>query len=209
MAKFEKIPVVVDAMRWFKNGDHPEDACEKIDAGDGPFQGEGHVVRYYRRPECEGQSKCRHCGKVMHAHGWVDTLEHGHVVCPGDWIIRGIEGEYYPCKDSIFRKTYRAIDEAAEGRWTTVPEAATGATNSYEGILVIALNLVKSSVAGGIEPDLQACVDRARLLHSLTLAASHKMEEGDPAESPQPKTATGEAVQESIDMSRSVGNEDE
>ena len=36
----------------------------------------------------------------------IHTLE-GNMVCePGDWIIRGVEGEFYPCKDSIFRKTY-------------------------------------------------------------------------------------------------------
>jgi hypothetical protein len=27
----------------------------------------------------------------------------------GDWLIRGVEGEYYPCKDRIFRKTYEPI----------------------------------------------------------------------------------------------------
>lgn len=28
---------------------------------------------------------------------------------PGDWLIRGVEGEVYPCKDSIFRATYDII----------------------------------------------------------------------------------------------------
>lgn len=35
---------------------------------------------------------------------------------PGDWLITGIEGEQYPCKDSIFRKTYREV-----GRNTKTP----------------------------------------------------------------------------------------
>lgn len=41
----------------------------------------------------------------------VDTAEgtmHGR---PGDWLIRGVEGELYPCKDSVFRRTYEAVDD--------------------------------------------------------------------------------------------------
>lgn len=29
----------------------------------------------------------------------------------GDWIIRGIEGEFYPCRDSVFRASYEAMTE--------------------------------------------------------------------------------------------------
>jgi len=42
----------------------------------------------------------------MHNHGWIDTLEGGHIVCPGDWIITGVKGENYPCKPDIFEATY-------------------------------------------------------------------------------------------------------
>jgi len=38
--------------------------------------------------------------------GWIDTLEGGHVVTPGDWIITGVQGEHYPCKPDIFAATY-------------------------------------------------------------------------------------------------------
>ncbi len=38
--------------------------------------------------------------------GWLDTLEGGHVVTPGDWIITGVKGERYPCKPDIFFATY-------------------------------------------------------------------------------------------------------
>ncbi len=44
----------------------------------------------------------------MHDHGWIDTLEFGHVVCPGDWIITGVKNERYPCKPDIFEETYEA-----------------------------------------------------------------------------------------------------
>lgn len=38
--------------------------------------------------------------------GWCETLEGGHVVSPGDWIITGVKGERYPCKPDIFDLTY-------------------------------------------------------------------------------------------------------
>lgn len=40
----------------------------------------------------------------------VVTLEGDMTAKPGDWIIRGIEGEFYPCKGSIFAKTYEPVD---------------------------------------------------------------------------------------------------
>ena len=104
--KFRKKSVVIDATQWFKSGDHPEDNRDIFDAGDGPFLGEGNVVRYYRHPEVNGDSYCNHCDKIMHDHGWIDTLEGGHTVCPGDWIITGVQGERYPCKPDIFVLTY-------------------------------------------------------------------------------------------------------
>ena len=34
------------------------------------------------------------------------TLECQHIAIPGDWIIQGVKGEYYPCKPDIFEMTY-------------------------------------------------------------------------------------------------------
>jgi hypothetical protein len=42
---------------------------------------------------------------------WIDTLEGGHIVTPGDYIITGIKGEHYPCKPDIFLATYEPVDE--------------------------------------------------------------------------------------------------
>lgn len=42
--------------------------------------------------------------------GWVKTLEGGHLVSPGDWIITGVRGEHYPCKPDIFEATYEPAD---------------------------------------------------------------------------------------------------
>lgn len=39
-------------------------------------------------------------------HLEIATMEGNHYAMPGDWIIRGVEGELYPCKPDIFEKTY-------------------------------------------------------------------------------------------------------
>lgn len=111
--KFRKKPVVIEATQWFKNGDHPHDACHLVAAprGQMAFKSEGKVVRYYRHPGVAGMTRCKHCGDIMHNHGWIDTLEGDHIVCPGDWIITGVKGEHYPCKPDIFEQTYERVEE--------------------------------------------------------------------------------------------------
>ena len=81
--KFRKKPVVIEATQWFKLGDHPA-VTEMPD----------WVVGFDKD------------------NGWVDTLEGGHVVTPGDWIITGVQGEHYPCKPDIFELTYEPADDA-------------------------------------------------------------------------------------------------
>ena len=39
----------------------------------------------------------------------IPTLEGTMFAEEGDWIIRGVEGELYPCKPSVFEKTYEAV----------------------------------------------------------------------------------------------------
>ena len=130
MAKFRKKPVVIEATQWFKNGDHPDDDCVPVRrkgiyqsdvtplkeytgdlvadpvTGAPSFLSEGRVVRYFRHPDIPGEQVCTKCLQTMHVHGWIDTLEDGHNVCPGDWIITGVKGERYPCKPDIFEATY-------------------------------------------------------------------------------------------------------
>jgi hypothetical protein len=121
MSLFRKKPVVIEATQWFKNGDHPLDYSKSHDGLD---QGvmrvftaeerkannwEGDIVRYFRHPEVAGSTLCEQCGVEHHQHGWIDTLEMGHRVCPGDWIITGVQGEMYPCKPAIFEATYEVV----------------------------------------------------------------------------------------------------
>jgi hypothetical protein len=78
MGMYRKKPVVIEATQWFKMGDHPK-------------------VEKYSPPGMVGWSN---------THGWIKTLEGGHVVSPGDYIITGVVGESYPCKPDIFALTY-------------------------------------------------------------------------------------------------------
>ena len=110
MAKYRKKPVVIEATQWWKNGDHPDDNCE---FGDEVVR-EGEVVRYYRHPEDDGRRRCEVCGCAMHHHGWIDTAEGGHVVCPGDYVIIGVRGERYPCKPGIFVQTYELLESGRD-----------------------------------------------------------------------------------------------
>lgn len=40
----------------------------------------------------------------------VPTLEGEHIASVGDWIIKGVAGEFYPCKPDIFAATYEQVD---------------------------------------------------------------------------------------------------
>ena len=88
MPTFRKT-ATVEAIRWFKQGDHPS-------------------VEPYKQ-EFTDRGLCGYCNKLLVEHGWVQTLEGGHIVCPGDWILTGIEGENYPCKPDIFERTYEEV----------------------------------------------------------------------------------------------------
>ena len=48
-------------------------------------------------------------GRESSDKGWIHTLEGGHEVIPGDWIITGVKGEHYPCKPDIFAATYEEV----------------------------------------------------------------------------------------------------
>lgn len=44
-------------------------------------------------------------------HFLIGTLEGSMKSRIGDWVIKGVNGEFYPCKPDIFEKTYEAVDE--------------------------------------------------------------------------------------------------
>lgn len=99
MSKYRKKPVVVEAVQWFKHGDH-----ENVI----PFDVEERAAFIFAcKPE---DLICEHCNEDLALHGWINTLEGGHKVCPNDWIITGIKSEQYPCKPDIFEQTYDKVN---------------------------------------------------------------------------------------------------
>lgn len=83
--KFRKKPVVIDAVQI--NSSDYDGMCETIAWCAGRAVDEdGHVIA-------------------------IDTLEGTMFADPNDWIIRGVQGEFYPCKPDIFEVTYEAVGE--------------------------------------------------------------------------------------------------
>ncbi|MFF4552691.1 hypothetical protein [Streptomyces sp. NPDC001422] len=103
MPRYRAKPIEIEAAQWWVNGDHPED---------GPTDHEGRIVRYFRHPGPDYAGDVLHeaCNRIWHVHGWIDTLEGGHIVCPGDWIVTGLQGERYPVKPRIFTATYEPVE---------------------------------------------------------------------------------------------------
>jgi len=95
MAKYRKKPVIVEAEQFLPPHNWPECVEPLI------------VYRGVSSALCE---EC-HLRFSESEHGWICTREGLRIVCPGDWIITGVEGEKYPCKPRIFRKSYELVEE--------------------------------------------------------------------------------------------------
>jgi len=82
MPKFRKRPIVIDAILW---------------TGGNMYE----VIEFSESSDDFGftQDRCT-----------IDTLEGQMTALIGDWIIRGVNGEFYPCKPDIFEKTYEIVD---------------------------------------------------------------------------------------------------
>ena len=52
---------------------------------------------------------------------YIETLEGNMNVSIGDYIIKGIAGEFYPCKPDIFKQTYETVSMVSDNDRTTVP----------------------------------------------------------------------------------------
>jgi hypothetical protein len=96
--KFRKLPVEIEAMRWDGTA---EGATPIIDW----VLSQGSTATY----RCSDPERCsKNDGDTPH---WimVPTLEGDMCASVGDWVIRGVQGEFYPCKDPIFRATYESV----------------------------------------------------------------------------------------------------
>lgn len=88
MPKFRKKPVIIEAMQLpAENEDASEELIEFLNsAGDGVIFSDRH-------------------GGIS-----INTLEGAMRGDPGDWIIKGVKGEFYPCKPDIFEATYEPVE---------------------------------------------------------------------------------------------------
>jgi len=84
--KYRKKPVVIEAIQY--DGKNSADIFE--------FCGQS-CDRYVREP-------------VGEIYLEIVTLEGVMKAQPGDYIIKGVNGEFYPCKPDIFEKTYELVD---------------------------------------------------------------------------------------------------
>lgn len=91
MAKYRKKPIVIDAFQW--NGDKSTQELFK-------FLGKTNGSVF--APNNDEESLV------------IFTLEGDMKASIGDWVIRGIKGELYPCKNDIFIATYELVEEAKE-----------------------------------------------------------------------------------------------
>ncbi|MCO7128410.1 hypothetical protein NIE88_22060 [Sporolactobacillus shoreicorticis] len=89
MVKYRKKPVVIEAVQWKPNEMLIYDLMEQFGGLD----------------EMRAKSLGKKKGKLV-----IKTLEGEMTADDGDYIIRGINGEFYPCKPDIFHKTYEKVE---------------------------------------------------------------------------------------------------
>lgn len=94
--KYRKKPVVIEAMRL--TGDH--DNCLEC-----YNWVKGISVRTFDNVKKAHDHVFENGGII------INTLEGDMKACFGDYIIKGIQGEFYPCKPDIFEQTYEAVIE--------------------------------------------------------------------------------------------------
>lgn len=101
----------------------------------------------------------------------IETLEGTMLASPGDWIIRGVKGEFYPCKPDIFEATYEPaapVQDAAappttppegDGQDGGIPDAHTDAETvcarcgddiwpTGDGVLCVACDIKRIAASG-------------------------------------------------------------
>lgn len=101
--KFRKKPVVIEAFQLTEER-YNKLLTRAFSSTDMPSW---LFSAHFRAPEILGSFYNSEDGSLK-----IHTLE-GHMrASPGDWIIRGIHGELYPCKPDIFEATYEPVPRA-------------------------------------------------------------------------------------------------
>ena len=100
MPMFRKKPVVIEAVQWSPDADGVQ---QNAWPANWPV-GEWEVSPAVDHPD----------DPTLYLI--IPTLEGNHGASPGDWIIKGVKGEFYPCKPDIFAATYEpATTQGAQG----------------------------------------------------------------------------------------------
>jgi hypothetical protein len=89
MALYRKKPVVIEAVQWDGTVSAAKATIDWILA-------HGGTASYHDHPSALS----------------INTLEGTMTAMPGDWIIKGVQGEFYPCKPDIFAATYEPVADA-------------------------------------------------------------------------------------------------
>jgi hypothetical protein len=98
-SRFRKKPIEIDAMQWDGTADGATPIIDWILSSDG-------TASYV----CSDVDRCaQNDGDAPH-YIEVYTLEGYMRADLGDWVIKGVQGEFYPCKPSIFEATYEPVD---------------------------------------------------------------------------------------------------
>lgn len=94
---YRKKPVVVDAWQLYRDAAMPDFILEAVNNNI-------IIIKTYSEP----QSPFDHSYEKL----WyeIKTLEGTMIANEGDYIIRGVKGEYYPCKSDIFEQTYEELN---------------------------------------------------------------------------------------------------
>lgn len=92
--EYRKKPVVINAWQFTKENFFDKEIPD--------FIKEGINYKLMKLWAYDGYSKL---------NGIIKTLEGDHYVTENDWIIQGVNGEYYPCKPDIFDKTYEKVED--------------------------------------------------------------------------------------------------
>nr|DAM35044.1 MAG TPA: PGDYG protein [Caudoviricetes sp.] len=98
MAKFRKKPVIIDA--WKLNLNDTNDTIRIYEMIHNVDVSTMHLVA------------SAYINNLVKQKGGlpIPTLEGEMLASDGDFIIKGVNGEYYPCKPDIFEKTYEAVE---------------------------------------------------------------------------------------------------
>lgn len=112
VAQFRKKPALVEAIQWFRNGDHPADNSTPINrpGGHSTTLTEGEVVRHFHGG-IPGDRVCTECGNIMHRHGIIVGLNgEEETVHPGDYILTDSKGRYYRRSQKDFEANFEPYD---------------------------------------------------------------------------------------------------